>query len=99
MLATVVDCNRKLEKIRKEKIEKGEPLGDDEELILIRTDVVGLFPNITAPRTGMIVSDKVQGSSLKFEGMNFKQASLYVYLNQDKTGDLDELRQCFPWRK
>ena len=86
MLATVVDCNRKLEKIRKEKIEKGEPLGDDEELILIRTDVVGLFPKITAPRTGRIVRYKVQGSSLKFEGMNFKQASLYV-------------RQCFPWRK
>ena len=99
MLATVVDCNRKLEKIRKEKIEKGEPLGDDEELILIRTDVVGLFPSITAPRTGRIVRYKVQGSSLKFKDMNFKQASLYVYLNQDKTGDLDELRQCFPWRK
>ena len=37
MLACVVECNTKIEKIRKEKMEKGEPLGDQEELILMGT--------------------------------------------------------------
>ena len=30
----------------------------------------------------------MQESKLKFEGMSFKQVSLYKYLNQEKTGDL-----------
>ena len=99
MLACVVDCNKRLEKIRSEKTRNGEALDDQEELIIFRNDVVGLFPNITSARTGKIVRYRVQESKLKFEGMNFKQASLYVYLNQEKTGDLQELRQYFPWRR
>ena len=31
--------------------------------------------------------------------MSFQQVSLYVYLNQEKTGDLAEMRQYFPWRR
>ena len=67
--------------------------------MVIGNDVVGLFPNITSTRTGRVVRYKVQESTLKFEGMSFKQVTLYVYLNQEKTGDLDELRQYFPWRR
>ena len=82
-----------------ERKERGDILGDEDEMIIIGNDVVGLFPNITSARTGRIVRYKVQESSLKLEGMSFKQSSLYVYLNQDKTGDLTELRQYFPWRR
>ena len=99
MLACVVDCNKRLEKIRSEKTRNGEALDDQEELIIFRNHMVVLFPNITSARTGKIVRYRVQESKLKFEGMNFKQASLYVYLNQEKTGDLQELRQYFPWRR
>ena len=99
MLACVVDCNKRLMNIRDEKVKKGEPLGDKEELVIFGNDVVGLFPNITSARTGIIVRHKVQESKLKFEDMNFKQASLYVSLNEGLTGDLKELRRYFPWRR
>jgi hypothetical protein len=95
MLACVVDCNRRLETIRREKLQAGEALGDQEKLVMCGNDVVGLFPNITSARTGKIVRYKVEESKLRFEGMNFKQVSLYVYLNQEKTGDLSELRRFF----
>ena len=89
----------RLEKLRSEKTRNGETLGDQEELIIVGNDVVGLFSNITSAKIGRIVRYKVQESKLKFEGMSFKQASLYVYLNQEKTGDLQELRRYFPWRR
>ena len=98
-MACLVDCNQKIEKIRREKQEKGEEMGDHEELVIIGNDVVGLFPNITSAKTGKIVRYKVQESKMKFEGVSFKQVSLYVYLSQEKTGDLTELRQYFPWRR
>ena len=99
MLACVVEGNQKLERIRKEKIEKGEQLGDEEEAVMFGNDVVGLFPSITSARTGKIVRCKVEVSKLKFEGMKFKRVSLYVSLNQEKTGDLKELKRYFPWRR
>ena len=34
MLACVVDCNKRLEKIREEKIRNAEPLGDKEDLVI-----------------------------------------------------------------
>ena len=71
----------RLEKLWSEKTRNGETLGDQEELIIVGNDVVGLFSNITSAKIGRIVRYKVQESKLKFEGMSFKQASLYVYLN------------------
>ena len=98
-MACVLDCNQKNDKIRRDKQEKGEEMGDHEVLVIIGNDVVGLFPNITSAKTGKIVRYKVQESKMKFEGVSFKQVSLYVYLSQEKTGDLTELRQYFPWRR
>ena len=60
MLACVVDCNQKIDKIRRDKQEKGEEMGDHEELVIIGNDVVGLFPNITSAKTGKIVSPGIQ---------------------------------------
>ena len=62
--------------IREEKVRNGQALGDEDELIIIGNDVVGLFPNITSTKTGKIMRYKVQESKLKFEGMSFKQVSL-----------------------
>ena len=76
-MACVAECNKKLEMTRREKIRKGELLGDQEELIIIGNNVLGFFPNITSAKTGRIVRYKVQESKLKFEGMSFKQVSLY----------------------
>ena len=62
--------------IREEKVRNGQALGDEDELITIGNDVLGLFPNITSTKTGKIMRYKVQESKLKFEGMSFKQVSL-----------------------
>ena len=80
-------------------LEAGESLEELEDLIVFGNDVVGLLPNITSARTGVIMLYKVEESRLELNGLNFKQLSLYVYLNHGKTGDLQELRKYFPWRK
>ena len=57
MLARIVECNKEMARIVKEREENGEKLTPEEkEIILLGTDVIALFPNLMSANTGKIVS-------------------------------------------
>jgi hypothetical protein len=100
MLSRVQDCNRALTRMRQEKMEKGESLSEEEEeLFLIGSDVIALFPSLNLVRTGKIVTQQVEKSQIIIEGIDYMEVARYLVINKDKTSDLGELRRLLPWRK
>ena len=69
-----------------------EDLTAPENLTLVGSDVVALFPSLTARRTGEIVRRRVLKSDLEFPGFCVKRGLLYIKFNEDKTGDLEVVR-------
>ena len=82
LLAEVHECNRKVTEKIKAKMQRGEEIDWEKELIMFGSDVVALFPSLTSENTGRIVRRQIQKSSMKFKGMDFKQIILYVMLNR-----------------
>ena len=99
LLARLHECNRKIEENRQERIEEGEEIDTEEELIMFGSDVVGLFPSMTEARTGKIIRIETEKSGMKVDGLDYSQIALYISINRDKTGDLQKLERLLPWRK
>ena len=66
---------------------------------VIGNDVVALFPSIQAESTGEIIRDRIERSEIEFEGFDDKIARVYIALNREKTGNLEELEYLLPTRK
>ena len=92
-------CDSCFEKLRMEKIEECLKCRYEEQVALVGSDVIALFPSLQERNTGKIVAEEVRLSDLKFEGMNFQMIALYVWINRDLTGDLAGLRRVLPWRR
>jgi hypothetical protein len=99
MLARIEDCNKEMRILVEEKKERGEDTSIEEDLIILGSDVVALFPNLTSKRTGKKVRGQVEKSELKIDGVNFKEVVRYVKVNEDHTSGLGELRKLLPWRR
>ena len=63
------------------------------------SDVVALYPSLTARRTGEIVQRRVLKSELKFPRFCADRGLLYIKFNEDKTGDLEVVRALYPERR
>ena len=99
MLARIRECNEKLKSTRDEKIMRGEIIPDTEEdIIMFGSDVVALFPSLSASTTGLIVRRQIEKSPTEFAGIDYQQVSLYIALNRDKTGPLGNLEKFMPFR-
>ena len=61
--------------------------------------MVALFPIIKSRNTGMIVRKRVEKTTLKFPGFNYKHGLRYIKMNQNMTGDLSSLRFLLPRRR
>ena len=73
----------------------------EEQLSLIGSDVIALFPSIKADNTARIVREAVESSKVKFEGFDYDKARAYIAINE---GDLDDdlkqkLQHLIPKRK
>ena len=82
LLYRVRICNEIIKKEWDEKTKTGE-LEDMPELVMIGADVKALFPSIKSRRTGRIVREAALRSRLKFKGINYRTAALYVRLGMD----------------
>ena len=60
------------------------PEHEEEEMSLVGSDVVVLFPSITAERSARIVRDEIQRSEITFEGFDDEKARAYIYMNKKK---------------
>ena len=110
MLARFTEYNENLEKI-KTKIEMLKEQGCEDceiktlekeisNLTLIGNDVVALYPSLTSERTGKIVREMVEESTIKFEGLDDKMARAYIRINEDMIEDevIAEIEHLLPKR-
>ena len=85
--------------MRDAKIARAEtPNETKEDLIMFGSDVVALFPSMSATQTGEIVRRQVEKSPLICAGIDYQQVCLYIAINRDKTGPLGSLERLMPWR-
>ena len=69
------------------------------QMSLVGSDVVALFPSITAERSGRIVREEIQRSEIKFEGLDKDRALAYVTINKDKIVDYEKIVPLLPSKK
>ena len=100
MLCGKVDPQATKEKLKECCDECGPGLYDeDKESYVIGSDVVALFPSIKSKSTGLIIRRRVEKSSLKFPGFNYRQGARYILMNRKYTGDLTGIASILPWRR
>ena len=69
------------------------------EMSLIGTDVVTLFPSLSAERTVKSVRRQAEKSEIIWENVDYKWLSLYIHLHRDKCTDIEMLRHLLPVRR
>ena len=70
-----------------------------EELILVGSDVIGLFPAMKELNTGRAVGRQVFKSPLVVKGMDYKEVTRYVSGCRNLCGDLSEVENVLPRRR
>ena len=71
----------------------------EENMTLIGSDVVALFPSLTADRTAKIIRKEIKNSEIQLEGLDLQRARVYIVINRDTTDDLKEIEDVLPRRK
>ena len=87
LLARINEFNGEI----KRKIENEENYDWRKEYILLVTDVVSLFPSLSAEKTGEALRKQVEKSSIIWEDIDDKWLSLYVRLNRYLCPDFEEI--------
>ena len=81
----------------------GEDLHVPQESIqgvaLVGSDVVALYPSLSAERTAKIVKNQIIKSRIKFEGFDTKKALAYLKINEQEIQDPEEISHLLPTRK
>ena len=68
------------------------------KLSLVGSDVIALYPSLTADRTAAIVRRKIEESEIKFEGFNYDMGRAYlaINLNEMNAEQVDKLKSFIP---
>ena len=69
------------------------------KLMLLGSDVVGLFPAMKEVRTGESVASQVRKSPLITRGADYKEIARYCACCRKLCGDLSEVENILPWRR
>ena len=95
MLSRMEVFNKRLKEIKNER----KNWDWRKEMSLIGTDVVALFPSLSAERTVKSVRRQAEKSEIIWENVDYKWLSLYIHLNRDKCTDIEMLRHLLPVRR
>ena len=102
LLAKIHSCNRDLERRRKDREERGEEVDKmEQELYIIASDVVALFPSMTDKRTGKICREQAIKSGMKRDGFDYVEMARYAWLGEQAglTSGVEEVRRLLPIKK
>ena len=70
------------------------------EMVIIGSDVVGLYPCMIGVSVGEECYQAVMGSGIKFEGVDYKEGTRYLALNWTELRcRTSRLRRVLPWRR
>ena len=84
-------CATCVDKLRLLKLGECLECREEEQVAVVGSDVIALFPSLQERNTGKIIAEEVRVSEMKLDGLNYQQISLYVRMNRDLTGDLRNL--------
>jgi hypothetical protein len=101
LLSKIHECNLVLEKRRKDVESSGEVWNESEkDLYILGSDVVALFPSITAVKTGRVAMEPAIKSTMKIEGMDYMEMARYAHLGERDglTSGVEEVRRLLPVR-
>ena len=76
-----------------------KPTDEYEEMSLVGSDVVALFPSITAERSARIVRKEIERSEIVFEGFDDEKARAYINMNKEIISDYEDIAHLLPKRK
>ena len=66
---------------------------------MIGSDVVSLFPSLTAKNTARAVREQTLKSDISFENIDTRWLSLYIHLNRDIASDITSIKHLLPTRR
>ena len=72
---------------------------EDQEMALVGSDVVGLFPAMKSANSGRIIRKRMEKGHLKVKGFRYKNGLRYIAMNRQFTSELDEIEYMLPKRK
>ena len=78
--------------------ECGPAIQEQEKLCLVGSDVKALFPSIKSEKTGQIIREAIQKTSITFDGFNQEKALAYICMNQELTTNIEEIAHLLPTR-
>ena len=67
--------------------------------MFLGTNVVSLFPSMSAEKTGIAVRRQIEKSQIKFEEIDHKWLSLYIHLNRGLCSNIREINHLLPKRR
>ena len=71
-----------------------------QKMVIIGSDAISLYPNLTGRESADEVAEAVMQSSLKWEGLNWKEATRVLVFGRDETWCRNsKLWRVLPWRK
>ena len=95
MLANLEKINREIKEENERTLEKDWR----EDFILIGTDVVGLYPSLSAERTALAIRKQAEKSNIKWREIDEEWLALYIHLNRGLCSDLSEIEHLLPKRR
>ena len=95
LLANINEFNEEI----KREIEKENSYDWRKDYVLLGTDVVSLFPSMSAEKTGEAIRKQVEKSKISWEEIDEKWLSLYVRLNRELCYNYEEIENLLPIRR
>ena len=100
MLARCEEFNRWLVKEKKIKASSGAENWDwRNDMMLLGSDVVALFPSLSADMTAEIVRRQVVKSPITWFNVDHTWLRLYVHLNANLASDISVIKHLLPFKK
>ena len=68
---------------------------------MIGSDVVALYPSLTADRTAKIIRKKIEESDIKFEGFDIEKGRAYLAINREELDEeqRERMKRIIPEKK
>ena len=96
LLSRVENFNKKLEELR---LEKGTDWDWRQDFMLIGSDVVSLFPSLSAEKTAEAVRNQILKSKMTWQNIDYDWIRLYLHLNEKLVDNIDKIKHLLPCKK
>ena len=95
MLAQFERFNEEIE----EKLKKNPNYDWREKFLLLGTDVISLFPSLSAENTASAVRKQAEKASITWEEIDVTWLTLYIHLDRELCTDMREIERFLPKRR